>query len=81
MLTPGRCISELVYPEVLETLPMAIGYVEQKLGYARQDKATLWFRRLQDGMGRRQAAMVFTKMSEKALIRWSEDDRQLLPVL
>lgn len=48
---------------------MAIGYIEQNFGYGRQDKATLWFLRLQDGMGGRQTAMVFTEMSEEAVIR------------
>jgi hypothetical protein len=81
ILAPGRCITKLVYPEVLETFPMAIGYIEQNFGYGRQDKATLWFLRLQDGMGGRQTAMVFTEMSEEAVIRWREEDRQPLQVL
>ena len=60
---------------------MTIGYVEKNLGYDRQDKATLSFQHLQDGMGGGHAAMVFTEMSEKAVIRWSEEDRQHLQVL
>jgi hypothetical protein len=81
MLAPSRCIIQLVYPKVLETLPMAIGNVEQNLGYGRQDKATPSFQRFQDGMGGGHAAMVFTEMSEEAVIRWSEEERQPLRVL
>lgn len=34
------------------------------------------FRRLQDGMGGGHPAMVFAEMSEKAVIGWSEEERQ-----
>jgi hypothetical protein len=76
MLAPGGGINQFIHPEVLETFPMPIGYAEQNLGYGCQDGATLSFWRLQDGMGGGHPAMVLTEMSEEAMIRWNQEDRQ-----
>jgi hypothetical protein len=62
--------------EVLKTRSVIVGYVEQNLGYGRQDEAMLPSWHIQDGVGSRQAAVVFTEVSEKAVIRWAEDDRK-----
>ena len=57
---------------------MPIGYVEQSLGYDRQGEITFSLWRIQDGLFIRHAAVVFTKVSEKAVVRWSRDDRKAL---
>ena len=54
---------------------MPIGYVEQSLGYDRQGEIAFSLWRLQDGLFIGHAAMVFTKMSEEAMVRWSGEDR------
>jgi len=54
---------------------MAIGYVEQSLGYGRQEETALSLRCLQDGLFVGHAAMVFIEMSEEAVLRWSGEDR------
>jgi len=53
-----------------------VGYVEQNLGYGRQDEAMLPDWHIQDGVGSGQVTVVFTEMSEKAVIRWTEDDHK-----
>ena len=44
--------------------------------YGRQDEAMLPNWHIQDGVGSGQATVVFTEVSEKAVIRWTEDDRK-----
>jgi len=53
-----------------------VGYVEQNLGCGRQDEAMLPNWHIQDGVGSGQAAVVFTEVSEKGVIRWTKDDRK-----
>jgi len=53
-----------------------IRHIEQNLGYGRQDEAMLPSWRIQDGVGSGQATVVFTEVSEKAVIRWTEDDHK-----
>jgi hypothetical protein len=48
---------------------MPIGYVEQGLGYGRQEEMGFILWRLQDGLVVGQAAMVFTKVGEEAVVR------------
>ena len=54
---------------------MSIGYIEQSLGYGRQEETALSLWCLQDGLFVRQAAMVFTEMSKEAVVRWRGEDR------
>jgi hypothetical protein len=46
-----------------------IRHIEQNLGYGRQDEAMLPSWPIQDGVGSGQATVVFTEVSEKAVIR------------
>jgi len=48
---------------------MPIGYVEQGLGYGRQEEMGFILWRLQDGLVVGQAAMVFTEVGEEAVVR------------
>jgi len=61
---------------LLKTRSVLVGYVEQNLGYGRQDEAMLPDWHIQDGVGSGQATVVFTEVSEKAVIRRTEDDHK-----
>ena len=60
---------------------MLSGYVEKNPGDDCQYMAMLSFWCLQDGMGGGHVAVAFTEMSEKAVIRWIEQDHQHAQVL
>ena len=55
---------------------MPIGYVEQSLGYGRQGEIAFSLWRLQDRLFVGLEVVVFAKISEEAVVRWSGEDRK-----
>jgi len=72
-------MKQSVHLGFLKAVCCPLGMSNRNLGYGRQDE-TFILRRLQDELLGGHAAVVFSEMSEKAVMRWNEQTSIVFPL-